>query len=67
MATSVVRCPYCVLDDNFREMVAHLDGRLICNKCGHMSHPNEPDFKCACSKCGEMRFPAGIRWTGRAS
>jgi len=27
MATSVVRCPYCVLDHNFREMVAHLAQR----------------------------------------
>ena len=33
-----VRCPYCVLGFEFRRMVAHVDGRHICNKCGHTTH-----------------------------
>jgi hypothetical protein len=36
MVEKVVRCPYCVLGDNFMEMVPHLDGRMICRKCGHV-------------------------------
>jgi hypothetical protein len=26
---TVVRCPYCVLDDDFRPMLAHLDGATL--------------------------------------
>jgi len=33
MAMTVVRCPYCVSGDNFRQMTARSDGRSICNKC----------------------------------
>jgi hypothetical protein len=28
MVEKVVRCPYCVLGNNFMEMVAHPDGRM---------------------------------------
>jgi hypothetical protein len=30
MTTTVVRCPHCVLDDEFREMIARPDGRFVC-------------------------------------
>jgi hypothetical protein len=39
MVETVVRCPYCVLGDNFMEMVAHIDGRMICRKSGMWSRP----------------------------
>jgi len=29
-----LRCPYCVSDFEFHRMVAHVDGRHICNECG---------------------------------
>ena len=58
MVKKVVRCPYCVSGDQFREMVTHLDGRLICRKCGHMAMAANPDFKCACPKCLGMSFSA---------
>jgi|HubBroStandDraft_6_1064221.scaffolds.fasta_scaffold13809_4 hypothetical protein len=67
MVETVVRCPYCVCENQFREMVAHLDGRLICRKCGHMSRPKDPSFKCICPKCREMSFPAGLGWIRGAS
>ena len=59
MVEKVVRCPYCVLGNNFMEMVAHPDGRMICRRCGHVVKTWDADFKCACPKCREMRFPAG--------
>ena len=34
----IVRCPYCIFGPEFRPMVAHVDGRYICNKCGHTTH-----------------------------
>ena len=40
-----VCCPCCVVGDEFRSMVAHLDGRFICAKCGHLANPSRKDFK----------------------
>ena len=57
MTQKVVRCPYCVLGDEFRSMVAHLDGRFICNKCGHMARPADSEFKCSCPKCLDLYAP----------
>ena len=47
----VVRCPYCVLGEGFRPMVAHLDERFICSKCGHLANPRDKDFRCSCPEC----------------
>jgi hypothetical protein len=66
MIKKVIRCPYCVAGSDFKEMVVHLDGRMICRKCGHMVIAADPDFKCSCPKCQEMRYPAGVR-SSRAS
>jgi hypothetical protein len=66
MIAPVVRCPYCVAGNDFKEMVANLDGRFICRKCGHRAIPDDPDFKCSCPKCWEMSFPAALGTT-RAS
>src|SRR5450432_3537858 len=49
----VVCCPYCVEGDGFRPMVAHLDGRCICAKCGHLAILCDKDFKCSCPECSE--------------
>jgi len=35
----IVRCPYCVSGLEFHPMVAHVDGRYICCKCGHTARP----------------------------
>jgi len=51
MTSSVVRCPYCVSEDHFKPMVRHLDGRFICEKCGHVAFPTDPAFKCWCYRC----------------
>jgi hypothetical protein len=63
MVQKIVRCPYCVFENDFREMVSHLDGRVICRKCGHIAMPANPDFKCVCPKCWEMSFPTSLAAT----
>ena len=49
-----VRCPYCVSGLEVRPMVAHLDGRYICDKCGHTAHPENTKYKCRCLRCLEL-------------
>ena len=36
-------------------MIALLNGRFICSKCGHSAIPDEKDFMCFCWKCLELR------------
>jgi len=54
MAERIVRCPYCVLADDFRPMLPKREGFFICQKCGHTVKPEAPNFKCFCQKCGEL-------------
>jgi hypothetical protein len=43
----VVRCPYCTAAmGGFLQMVGHLDGGFICNRCGHTARPGDPDYVC---------------------
>ena len=61
-----VRCPYCVLSIGFRPMIGHLDGRYICDKCGHTARPGDTGLrvplrqmlKDSRSNC-ELSFPSG--------
>ena len=55
-----VRCPYCVLGLEFRPMVAHVDGRYICNKCGHTTHPSDVKYECHCPKCRNLICPRAL-------
>ena len=52
--TKMLRCPYCAWGQDFRPMIAHVDGTFICNKCGHTSRPEDAAYKCRCYKCSEM-------------
>lgn len=52
--TEVIRCPYCIEGDNFKQMIGHLDGRHICARCGHVVRVDEPDYVCNCPKCLEL-------------
>jgi hypothetical protein len=54
-AITVVRCPYCVLDDEFRAMIVRPGGRCVCDKCGHSAVPSDKEFTCSCRKCFELR------------
>jgi hypothetical protein len=58
MAGEIVRCPYCVLGDDFRQMFPLPPGGLLaCLRCGHTTKPDDPDFICSCPKCTELRAP----------
>ncbi len=54
MTKEMVRCPYCVSGNEFHPMVSHVDGRFICNKCGHVSHPEDLDHRCNCPNCKKL-------------
>ena len=54
MPEDIVRCPYCVLGDQFRPMLRR-PLWFICEQCGHTVIPEDPDFECACPKCGEKK------------
>jgi hypothetical protein len=68
----MVQCPYCVLGGEFRPMVAHLDGRFVCSRCGHLANPENRDFQCICTNCFESRsavereLPANLSGVVRA-
>ena len=55
LTLTAVQCPYCVLGYEFRPMVAHPNGRFVCNKCGHLAIPSDNTFECACWRCLELR------------
>jgi ribosomal protein S27AE len=52
-----VQCPYCVSGLEFRAMVAHVDGRYICDRCGHTAYPGNTKYKCRCTSCLELTVP----------
>ena len=54
MVEQIVRCPYCVLGDQFRPMLSRPGGWFICHKCGHTAISEKPEFKCFCQKCGGL-------------
>jgi len=47
----IVRCPYCVLADDFRPMLPKVEGWFVCTNCGHSARPEQPDYKCRCQHC----------------
>jgi len=53
-ATARIRCPYCVENGKFREMVGKADGRMVCNACSHVACPSDPDYRCNCSHCTQL-------------
>ena len=54
MAEQIVRCPYCVLGEDFRLMLPRPEGWFIDRKSAHTSIPENSEFKCSCSKCWEL-------------
>lgn len=51
MPQDLVRCPYCVLDSEFRPMYRKSKKTFVCVSCGHTAVPEEPRSKCSCSRC----------------
>jgi len=57
MPQEIVRCPYCVLGNEFRPMFRSTVRRakkFVCISCGHTTTPDALYSKCACPKCQEM-------------
>jgi hypothetical protein len=57
MAEQIVRCPYCILADDFRPMLRRPDW-FICQQCGHITIPDDPEYRCRCQKCRELNRAA---------
>lgn len=55
MSEVAVRCPYCVLDNEFRPMFRQPGKkRFVCICCGHIATPGAIHSTCHCPKCREM-------------
>lgn len=55
MDKTVVRCPYCVEDGNFKIMTRRSEaGWYICVCCGHTVIPDDPGYRCKCVKCTQV-------------
>jgi predicted RNA-binding Zn-ribbon protein involved in translation (DUF1610 family) len=61
MPQEIVRCPYCVLGNEFRPMfqptsrsTVRRSKKFVCISCGHTAAPAPSYSKCACPKCQEM-------------
>jgi hypothetical protein len=57
MAEQIVRCPYCMLDNQSGLMLQRPEW-LICEQCGHVVIPDDPDFKCGCRDCLKVKRAA---------
>ena len=55
MSQEIVRCPYCVLDSEFRPMFRRSKKSFVCVSCGHMAAPEYPFSKCSCFKCCKLK------------
>lgn len=51
MAQEIVRCPYCVLDSEFRPMLHKSKKTFVCLSCGHTAWAEGLSSKCPCSRC----------------
>jgi hypothetical protein len=58
MAVRILRCPYCVLGNDFRPMLRKREGWFICSKCGHRANPGLAHFTCCCKKCEKLNRAA---------
>ena len=58
MTEQIIRCPYCVVGDQFKPMLSRGGGVLVCSKCGHTAIHEKPEFQCSCQKCGELNRTA---------
>jgi hypothetical protein len=54
MVTDHLRCPYCVVGNEFN-LMRLLNGQFICDKCGHAIAFLQRDYACGCRKCQAMR------------
>jgi hypothetical protein len=63
MFEEIVRCPYCVLGNEFQPMERSETDAFVCPKCSHAAMPTDPYLKCHCERCREMNRVAVRRRT----
>jgi hypothetical protein len=51
----IVRCPFFVLDNDFRPMLSTASGCYACTSCGHLAMPGDHNFQCPCGRCTSLR------------
>ena len=56
-AATIIRCPYCRVESEFRTLLERVEGWLQCDSCGHNAMPLDPEFQCTCSKCEASHSP----------
>jgi DNA-directed RNA polymerase subunit RPC12/RpoP len=54
MVTDHLRCPYCVVGNEFN-LMRSVNGQFLCGKCGHTIAFLQRDYSCGCGKCQAMR------------
>jgi len=57
MDDEIVRCPCCGLDNGFVAMLQR-PSWFVCEQCGHVAIPDDPDFKCSCRQRREINRAA---------
>jgi len=57
MSQEIIRCPYCVLDSEFRPMF-RTSKLFVCASCGHTVVPDDAYAKCPCPRCDRMNTAA---------
>lgn len=55
MDAPIVRCPFCVAENDFRRMRLVEGGRYACVACWHVTEPKNKDFECQCVRCIGLR------------
>jgi DNA-directed RNA polymerase subunit RPC12/RpoP len=58
MDDEIVRCPYCILGNDFRLMLPRSGGWFVCLTCIQIAVSEKPEFKCFCQNCGELNRAA---------
>lgn len=61
-AEPIIRCPYCRVANEFRQMAERIEGWFRCESCGHNAMPLDPEFNCACSKCASAQSRSSADW-----
>jgi hypothetical protein len=46
-----LRCPYCTAGKDSKPMIAHKDGRFVCEQCAHTIWVGVPSYRCTCQNC----------------
>jgi hypothetical protein len=44
-----------VLGVQFRPMASRIDGRFVCEQCGHVCLEDGTSFTCSCYRCVELQ------------